>query len=133
MRRSPASGIPENFKLTDATLDFCAAEFPKVDIAPTLKIFRDKAEANGWLYSNWQAAFRNYLRNSEKFGGAAYKQGIAEDPRWKPVLSEVAPYGFREPERQETPDSYRTAFNIWKRNQQRAPVIDFGDALKRMG
>jgi hypothetical protein len=133
MRRAPASGIPENFKLTDSTLEFCAAEFPNVNIDATLKIFSDKADAGGWLYTNWQAAFRNYLRNSEKYGGAVYKNGRAQDPRWKQILAEVAPYGFRAPLPHETPSSYRTDFELWKGKQKRAPVIEFGDALKKMG
>jgi hypothetical protein len=135
MRRAPASGIPDNFMLTESTEAFCALEFPNVDIDKTLKIFRDKAEANGWLYSNWQAAFRNYLRNSEKYGGAVYKNGRAEDPRWTPVLSEVAPYGFRPPHPMETPAAYRTEFENWKKRQQTSKVtgaIDIRSALKAL-
>jgi hypothetical protein len=50
------------------------------------------------------------------------------------VLSEVAPYGFREPQAHETPDSYRTAFNVWKKQQERAPVnvVGISNALRAL-
>lgn len=132
MRKAPARGLPEDFLLTEDTKNFLAREFANIDMEKTLEIFRDKAEADGWMYSNWQAAFRNYVRNAQKYGGVAYKNGRAEDPRWQPILAIAKPYGFREPSEHETPASYRTAFETWKGEQKRATnVLPFEQEFAR--
>jgi hypothetical protein len=131
----PVTGCPEPFLLTEKTLARLAKDYPKVDVEQTLDRFVRKADAIGWMYRNWQSAFLNYCDNGEKYGGVVYKQGRAQDPRWIPILSEAAPYGFREPHPHETPDTYRTQFNWWKDEQKksRAPVIQFGEALRGFG
>lgn len=132
MHRSPQKGIPENFALTESTSNFMQNEFPTVDVEKTLALFRDKAEAGGWLYASWQAAFRNYVRNGQKYGGIAYKNGRAQDPRWQPILAIAKPYGFREPEDNETPSSYRTAFEQWKSFEKRSTnVLPFDQEFAR--
>ncbi len=114
--------LPECFLLTDATLAWMAARYPTVDIAETREVFCDKAAAKGWSYRDWQAAFRNYVRNGRKFGGLVYKAGRDQDPRWMPVLAEARQYGFREPTTAESPAGYKTALDAWKTAQKRAPA-----------
>lgn len=135
MRRAPATGIPDDFRLTESTEDFLNAEFPTVNAQKTLEIFRDKAEAGGWLYSNWQSAFKNYVRNGQKFGGIVYNAGREQDPRWQPVLAEAMPYGFRAPLDHETPNGYRVAFESWKTKEKRSEnVLPFAqDFARRFG
>lgn len=134
MRHLPAHSLPEDFRLTDTTLEFMAKEYPAIDVERTLTIFKDKAEALGWMYSSWQASFRNYVRNSAKYGGVAYIEGRAQDPRWQPILSLAKPYGFRAPQEHETPSSYRTAFEAWKSAQDRSTVLPFAEGFaKRFG
>lgn len=135
-RVMPMSGLPEDFALTEKTIAWVDERFPTVNVERTLERFCESARANGRMYADWQAAFRTWVRNAVENNwnsGVEFKKGREDDPRWKPVLSEVQPYGFRAPEPQETPDSYRTAFNLWKRDRARAPVIEFGDHMKRMG
>jgi len=132
MRKTlPLSACPEDFKLTERTIETIERDYPTIDIEKTRRKFVLQAEAKGWMYKNWQSAFVNYCDNGERYGGVVYKQGRSQDPRWTPILSEVAPYGFREPYPHETPDSYRTAFNLWKSQQNRAPVsVDLRNALR---
>ncbi len=114
--------LPDDFLLTQATLAWTAEKFPAVDVPETLDVFRDKALARGWIYRDWQAAWRNYCRNGAQYGGLVYRQGRAADPRWAPALAEAAPYGFREPLPHETPAGYTSAFRAWKDAQKRAPA-----------
>lgn len=127
----PTTGIPEDFQLTEKTVARVLRDFPTVDLEKTLEKFVLNSEAKGWMYRNWQSAFVNYVDNGAQYGGVFYKTGRAADPRWLPVLSEVKPYGFRDPLAHETPSSYRTSFENWKREDKRnAPAIDFSSALR---
>ena len=124
--------IAADFQLTPASLEWTGQKFPMVDVDETLELFRDKAAAKAWSYRDWQAAWRNYLRNGQKFGGIVYRAGRVADPRWEPILGEARPYGFRAPLEHETPASYRTQFEQWKTGQRRAPVANIGSVLKRV-
>jgi hypothetical protein len=134
----PMTAIPNDFVLTEKTISWVTEKFPTVNIEGTLEKFSDSALANGRMYADWQAAFRTWVRKAvdNKWDGVEFKQGRAQDPKWLPILNEVRPYGFRMPQPQETPDSYRTQFNFWKRDQERnkkpSPVIEFGNVLKRI-
>jgi hypothetical protein len=134
-KQMPVTGIPKDFTLTETTLIYITTTFPTVNVEKTMERFVDSALAHGRMYADWQAAFRTWVRKAieNKWDGVEFKKGIEQDPRWTPILSEVAPYGFRKPMPHETPGSYRTEFNLWKGKQNRAPVIQFGDVLKRMG
>lgn len=133
-KQMPVTGIPESFKLTETTLLYISVTFPTVNIEKTLVRFTESALAHGRMYADWQAAFRTWVRKAveNKWDGVEYKKGREQDPAWMPILNEVAPYGFRQPLPHETPGSYRTDFNLWKGRQNRAPVIDFGAALKKI-
>lgn len=135
----PVTGIPDDFALTEKTISFIGEKFPAVNIEGTLERFIESAQAHGRMYADWQAAFRTWVRKAvdHKWDGVEYKQGRAQDPKWLPILNEVKPFGFRMPTSIETPGSYRTAFEVWKRDQavgkkvyERSPVIDFGNILK---
>jgi hypothetical protein len=129
MRRKPGTPYPKDF--SPELNDEDAKEFANVDHESTLRLYRDKALAGGWLYSNWTSAYRNYLRGANKYGGVVYRGRREFDPRWKDVLAEARKAGFREPEENETPGSYKSAFDFWK-TQPRSNVIDFGKVLKRV-
>lgn len=141
VRKTSASALPADFRLTEKTLAWVKEKYPTVHIEETLERFVETALANGWMYADWQSGFRTCVRKGVDNGWNSivrYRQGRAQDPKWIPVLNEVRPYGFRMPEPQETPDSYRTKFNQWRREQElskpKSPVIDFGNLLnKRIG
>ena len=114
-RTLPTCGIPEDFQLTEKTVARIEQRDFSIDIPQTLEKFILNAEAKGWMYKNWQAAFINYCDNGKQYGGVFYKAGRAADPKWVPVLNEAKPFGFRDPESHETPASYRTSFENWRR------------------
>lgn len=127
----PTCGIPEDFQLTEKTVARVLRDHPMLDVEKTLEKFILNAEAKGWMYRNWQSAFVNYVDNGAQYGGVFYKTGRAADPRWLPILAEAKPYGFRDPYPHDTPATYRTDFEMWKRAEKRSvPVIDFSSALK---
>jgi hypothetical protein len=122
--------LPDDFALAEATHAWLEQKHPTVDAAETFAIFVDKALAKGWRYRDWQAAFRNYIRNGQLYGGVIHVRDREHDPRWA-VLHDARKAGFREPHEHETPGSYRAAFEFWK-TQPRSNVIDFGKVLKRV-
>lgn len=135
-RTLPTTGISEEFQLTEKTLARLAKDYPTVDIEGTQDRFERKAKANGWMYRDWQAAFLNYCDNGQKYGGVEFKRGRDQDPLWMSVLNDARRYGFRVPERHETPGSYRSALNSWVGSQEssrRGAVVEFGQALKGFG
>lgn len=131
-KQLPCTGCPEDFALTEKTIARIEREYPTVDIQKTLQKFVLQSEAKGWMYRNWQSAFVNYCDNGKAYGGVVYQEGPKQDPRWVQILAEVTPYGFRAPQTHETPQSYRTEFEQWKRFDKRSPVIEFGNILKVM-
>lgn len=125
----PGTAIPEDFQLTEKTIARVEQSDFSVDIPKTLNRFILKAESHGWIYKNWQSAFLNYVANGKDYGGVEYKIGRAADPRWLPILAEAKPYGFRDPLAHETPGSYRTEFEQWKRIEKR-DTPNFAAALR---
>lgn len=131
-RKAPAKGIEAaRFVLTDDSRRELADKFPRVDLDRTYEIFRDKALANGWLYSNWLAAFRNYLRNGEKFGGVEYRSGL-HDPAFGPLIDRAKALGFRMPSRIDSAGTYRQALDEFDKKQARQSTLDLGNVLKRI-
>ena len=133
----PMRALPEGFALTQTTIDWVSEKYPTVKIEDTLERFVEQAQAHGWMYADWQAAFRTCVRKGVDNGWNSivrFKQGRAQDPKWAPVLSEAQRYGFRDPEWQETPDSYRTQLKrfIGDKERDAAKVLSLGDAFKRL-
>lgn len=64
-RRSRATQLPKSFE-PDDTCRSLAVELC-VDLDSELAKFRDYAQANGRAQKDWQASFRNWLRNARKF------------------------------------------------------------------
>lgn len=130
------TGIPEGFALTERTIAWVNEKYPTVNIEGTLERFTESALAHGRMYSDWQAAFRSWVRKAieNKWDGCEFKQGRAQDPRWIGVLNEARKYGFRMPEPQETPDSYRTAMKLWQGSldtSRQGSVVEFAQKFGR--
>lgn len=87
-------------------------ERPAINVEETRLWFEEKARAGDWRYKCWQAAFRNYIRNSARYGGVVYKQSF--DPRWADLLADAAKEGFRKPWLMESYPAYETAFRCWR-------------------
>ena len=131
-RKAPAKGIDAaGLALSEEIRRELAAKFPRVDLDKTLEIFRDKALAHGWLYSNWLAAFRNYIRNGEKFGGVEYRPGFS-DPKFDALIERAKSIGFRMPSRVDSVGTYRQALDEYDKRTARQSSLNLGSVLKRI-
>lgn len=119
------------FVLTDEIRLELAEKFPRVDLDKTYELFRDNALAKGWLYADWRAAFRNYIRNGAKYGGVEYR-GALHDPAFERLIEKAKAIGFRMPGAKESSGAYRTALEHYDRvSADRAKDL-FGNVLKRI-
>lgn len=126
MKTKGETFIPEDFELTPATLAWLDKNHPQVDPEATLTKFRREAEAKGWMYRSWQRAFEGVVDKGMANGWRSivtFREGRKADPMWQTVVTEAKKYGFRDPDRMETPNSYRTAFNNWKGDPRNRPGL----------
>jgi len=59
------TGWPEGLQVSEKHK--ALAEGLGLNVFTEFAHFRDKAQANGWTYADWDAAFSNWLRNEHKF------------------------------------------------------------------
>lgn len=119
------------FCLDDKLRAWLAEKFPTVDAEATFELFTDKALAKGWIYANWPAAFRNYVRRGKEFGGVAYRDGLS-DPAFAGLIEQAKAIGFRMPHRHESAGVYRTELQKADKQQARQAGLRFGQILKRV-
>lgn len=134
MKKKGETFIAEDFELSPTTRTWIEKKYPQVDVEKTVEKFRRKAEAEGWMYRNWQRGFEGIVEKGMENGWrtiVTIKGGVQFDPKWIPLLKETRAAGFREPEKHETPQIYRTAFDQWKR-QPKTNVVNFGGVLKKV-
>lgn len=103
------------FVLDDKLRLWLEQKFPAVEADETLELFTDKARAKGWVYADWPAAFRNYIRNSGQYGGVAFKRGLG--PEFNGLIPRARAVGFRMPQRHETASAYRSALDTFDKQQ----------------
>lgn len=135
MRKAPARTIPEPFELTPKTRAWVQEKYPQVDIEATTERFECSARAHGWMYSDWQAGFKTVVRKGMENGWRSIvtiRGGMEYDPRWQSILHEARKFGFRDPEKHETPVSYRSQFELWKTAPKQNNVLDLRNVLKRV-
>jgi hypothetical protein len=131
-RKAPARGIDAAaFVLTKENRHELAEKFPRVDLDRTYEVFRDKALANGWLYSSWIAAFRNYIRNGKQYGGVEYKSAMI-NPAFDALIERARSLGFRMPHKSESAGAYRTALDVYDRQTAKQAAFRLGDLIKRV-
>jgi hypothetical protein len=65
--RAPRTTYPTGFEFDDRAKQL--AEALGLNPYKQLASFKDKSLANGYIYSDWQAAFRNWLRAANDFKG----------------------------------------------------------------
>lgn len=119
------------FALDDRLRRWLDERFPTVDADETFELFRDKALAKGWVYADWAAAFRNYIRRGREWGGIAFKPGL-HDPAFAPLIQEARAIGFRMPTKLETPGTYRTALREYDKNSAARQASLLGNAIRRI-
>ena len=119
------------FVLDDKLRAWLDEKYPQVDPDGTYELFADKALAKGWVYANWSAAFRNYMRRAHEWGGVEYKPGL-HDPAFGPLIQQARAVGFRMPNKVESPGTYRTALQAFDKQQAQSAASLFTGVLKRV-
>jgi hypothetical protein len=66
-RKRSARSIPENWKPRPEEIEWCARAFPKLDWKDEAHRFVDYWTGTGKQMVDWNATFRNWLRNANKF------------------------------------------------------------------
>lgn len=132
-KRAPVRGIEAaGFVLSDEIRRELAEKFPRVDLDKTYEIFKDKALANGWLYSSWIAAFRNYIRNGKQYGGVEYRAALV-NPAFDQLIQRARAIGFRMPTSVESAGAYRTALDAYDKRTAKQSALELGAIIKRVG
>lgn len=132
-RKPKLVSIEDAGNILDADLrKWFESKFPAVDPDGTLELFTDKALAKGWLYADWRAALRNYVRRGKEWGGIAYKRGLS--PEFDALITRARSIGFRMPQRGESAGVYRTALDTFDRQsaQRVSKQLNLGGVLKRV-
>jgi len=121
------------FELTGESRRELSEKFPRVDLDKTFELFTDNALAKGWLYADWLAAFRNYIRNGAKYGGVEYR-GAMHDPTFERLIEKAKAIGFRMPDPRESSGAYRTALEKYDASSAKRGMshLGLGDVLKRV-
>ena len=70
-------GVPDGWHPAEKTIEYFEGKFPKLRLADEIEKFVDHHRAKGSTFSDWDAAFRNWSRNAEKFRLKA--AGMSED------------------------------------------------------
>ena len=115
------------FELDDSLTNWLIREYPTIDAAKTYELFYDKALARGWVYANWKAAFRNYMRRSNEFGGVVF----AQDPAFAPLIKLAKDIQFRMPHDHESVGVYRTALKEFDKTSVKKQASMFGNVVRR--
>jgi hypothetical protein len=67
-KASKGTGIPDDFALTPDLSQYAIDHLPNVDVPELFAAFRDYHKANGTIAKDWQASWRTWARNAQKFG-----------------------------------------------------------------
>jgi len=126
-KTAPLRAIREDETYSEKVVTWAAEKYPTVDIPATFEVFADHCRTHGSMYACFDAALRTWVRNAidKGYGGAKFKQGIAADPKWIPVLAKAKEYGFRPPELpRETADIYGKALQAHIDSGKRSNVTN---------
>ena len=74
---SKKRGVPHGWRPEEKTVEQMNSKYPKLRLADELEKFADHHRAKGSKFADWDAAFRNWCRNAEKFRRQA--AGLSED------------------------------------------------------
>jgi hypothetical protein len=67
-RKKPATPAPDVFDVTDAMAEWAVAEgLPEARLERETRQFLDKSKAQGKTFSDWDAAWRTWIRNAVEF------------------------------------------------------------------
>ena len=96
-KRLPHDTLPDKWR------DYCRTTYPQYDPDREFEAFSDHHRSKGSVMADWLAAWRTWLRNAEKFGGA------------KPASKTI---------RESTADHNKRAFDEWLAESDDGRTID---------
>ena len=65
--RSRKTGVPDSWQPESNIVQQLQDKFPKIDVPGQVDTFLDYHRSKGSKFADWDAAFRNWVRNAEKF------------------------------------------------------------------
>ncbi|HEY7821531.1 MAG TPA: GntR family transcriptional regulator [Acidimicrobiia bacterium] len=65
--RSRKTAVPDSWQPASTNIRQLQDKFPKVDVTGQVDTFLDYHRSKGSKFADWDAAFRNWVRNAEKF------------------------------------------------------------------
>lgn len=68
-RKPTLTTIPDDFTLTPDLRAYVERTIPDADPEALMTAYRGQADAKGWTYANWNAAFQTYCRNAKPDSG----------------------------------------------------------------
>lgn len=68
-RQARGIPLPEDFTLTPELRAYVELHLPSADPGQHFEKFRELAQAKGWQYASWSAAFQGYTRNARDDSG----------------------------------------------------------------
>ena len=90
-RAKRATQLPDDWQPSDAHIRLAAER--GVDVIDQAERFRDWCRSNGKAYKDWEAAFRNWLRNARPGNVRVLPQPDAQGRTALPPLPPRSPWG----------------------------------------
>ena len=82
------TAYPDDFEISESVRRWCMSQHVG-ELAPHLDAFRDYHTAKGSRFLDWDAAFRNWIRNVGRFGGRGAAQARPAEPKGFAAIREV--------------------------------------------
>ncbi len=70
-------GLPDDFSISEDMRKWGNETVPAVDLDFETQNFQDHYRANGKAFKDWTAAWRTWMRNSQKWNGNGRKPAVA--------------------------------------------------------
>ncbi len=86
--RKPKTTPPENFQITDTLREWIREEMLVVDIDQETEKFLDYHRAKDSRFASWEAAWRNWMRNADKYAKEDHRRKTKKAPRQTWQLSD---------------------------------------------
>ena len=66
-RRSQKTAAPQSWRPDEKTIQELKDKYPKIEVGEQVDMFLDYHRSKGSKFADWTAAFRNWIRNAERY------------------------------------------------------------------
>ena len=77
--KRPSASVPIDFKITEEMLTWTKQHVPAIDVESETANFLDHHTAKGSTFRDWTAAWRTWMRNSQKWHKPSYHQETIDE------------------------------------------------------